>query len=394
MVIYWSMLLWVFFIGLVQPNEHNPLLNNHAVGYKVSWKLAIALMLPVTFFAAVRSGVLDTATYIGMFKSMPEYAAVFDEWIRTQKDSQLFYGLSDLWKCYVSDDPQWWLALIAVLHGVCLTVAFRKHSVNMPMTAYLFIASTAFSWMYNGIRQFLVITILFALTDCIIKNRWYIYVPVLLFISGIEPILEMANVETPWWLCGVHQSGLLMLPVFFFVQGKAYNWKMLLMTFVFCLLAITGALEPLLGTAMETVDRVDEFAMLAEAGDNGAHPIRAVVASAPLVLALLKKKEIDTMGDNVPALVHISINMTIFTVALYVASTLTGSGIMIGRLPAYTELYSYLLIPWLLTNIYKKDQMAMTYCVYGAYLLWFLYQMLIAWGGLSYLSDILGLYYW
>ena len=94
MPIYWSIFLWVFFLGLTQPIEHNPLLNNRATECKASWKLAFALMFPVTFFAAVRGPICDTPTYVGIFEAMPERIDVFSEWIGTWKDSQLFYGLT------------------------------------------------------------------------------------------------------------------------------------------------------------------------------------------------------------------------------------------------------------------------------------------------------------
>ncbi len=391
MVIYWSILLWVFFVGLCQPNKNNPLLSNNAVGAQATWKLAIALMLPVTFFAAVRGAIMDTGVYIATFRLLPQRLDVFNEWILTQQDSSLFYGLSAIWKSVVSNDSVWWLTLIATVQGVLLAVTFRRYSPNMPMSVYIFIASTTFTWMFNGMRQFLVITVLFALTECIIKNRWYIYVPAVLILAGMEPILTALGLETPWWLDGMHQSALLMIPVFFFVQGKAWNWKMLLMTAVFCVLALTGSLAPLLESTAEGTEYESDVVYFEEEGDDGASPIRAVVAAVPVVMALVKKKEIDAMGEQVPPIVPISINMSIFTVALYLASTLTSSGILVGRLPMYTELYGYILIPWLIQNPYKKDQQMLTYGVYGAYLMWFVYQMYIGFGAPPYVSDVLGL---
>jgi len=50
------------------------------------------------------------------------------------------------------------------------------------------------------------------------------------------------------------------------------------------------------------------------------------------------------------------------------------------------------LIPWLLMYPYQKMQRELTVCVYGAYLMWFVYQMYIAWGGMFYESKLLNLY--
>ena len=77
-----------------------------------------------------------------------------------------------------------------------------------------------FSWMCNGIRQFLVVTILFALTKHLINGKWYIYIPVVLILSGITPIFKLFGWGTPpWFLCGIHQSALIMVPIYFIVRG-------------------------------------------------------------------------------------------------------------------------------------------------------------------------------
>lgn len=391
MVVYWGILIGVFVIGWCQSDDRNPLKSNNAKPYQATWGLAIALLAPVTFFAAVRGPINDTGTYVAVFDQMPDDFSLFDEWCQFHDSSLGFYGLTMLWRVFVSDDAQWWLALIAVVQGVLLAKAFRQYSPDIVMTVYIFIASTTFTWMYNGIRQFLVITILFAMTDCILKNKWQIYIPVVLLLAGAGPVLELFKMEVPWWLDGIHTSALLMIPVFFFVQGKAFNWKILLMTAVFCVLAVTGGLGPLLESTAEGTEYESDVAFFEEEGDDGAHPLRAVVAAAPLAMVFVKKKELDAMGDEVPAIVSVSINMTVFTVALYVASTLTSSGILVGRLPMYTELYGYVLIPWLIMNVYKRDQKLLSTCIYLAYLMWFVYQMYIAWAGLAYKSDVLNL---
>ncbi len=392
MIVHWGMLLWTFFLGFLQPDESNPLTNKHAQPSRAKWGYAIALMLPVIFFASVRGGMMDTGTYIHIFKTIPMDMELFEPWLSLRKGSFLYYGAEYYFKNFISDDPTMWLSLVALIQGFCIIKIFQKYSDNMAMSVYVFIGSTMYTWMMNGARQFLVVTILFVMTDCIIKNRWYIYLPILIMLCGLDPLMEaVGQPAPPWYLGGVHQSAYLMIPVFFLVQGKRFNWKMLVFVAVFCLLLMSGGLDFLLESTAETTEYSVDIQNMEQ--DEGASPFRVIVAAVPLVMAFMKKKEIDEMGDDVPPVINVSINMSVVTVALYTASVFT-SGVYVGRLPVYTEIYNLILIPWLILNPYKKDSQLLTYAVYGAYLLWFVYQMYVGWGGLMYISDVLGWHFW
>ena len=79
------------------------------------------------------------------------------------------------------------------------------------MSLYLFVASGChIAWMMNGLRQFLAVSIIMAATPLMLKRK---YVPL------IGVILLAAT---------VHSSALIMIPIIFIVQGKAWNKKTLL----------------------------------------------------------------------------------------------------------------------------------------------------------------------
>lgn len=394
MPVYWGMLIWVFLIGWFQPDERNPLKSNEARAYRATWGMAIALMLPVTFFAAVRGGIMDTGAYIRMFEQCPDHMQYFGEYTDSTTGSVFYYGCMMIFKCYISKDPTIWLAFIATLQGLLLAKFFRKYSVNIAMSVYIFMASTLFTWMYNGIRQFLAVTILMVMTEWILKNKWYFYIPVTIFLGGVGPIFELFGSETfPWFLGGVHQSAYLMVPIFFLIQGKAWNWRVWLFVAVFAVMAITGTVDDFVGDVAQETEYAADMTAKDFEGDDGANPIRALVAAVPAVMAFIKREEIEKM-DDAPPVIPLAINASVMTTALYITSTLSGSGILIGRLPMYTELYSLILIPWLLLYPYKRDMKLLSFAVYGAYFMWFLYQMYIGFGAPPYISDVLKLYYW
>ncbi len=393
MVIYWGMLIWVFVIGYMQPDEHNPLKSNEAKAYRAKWGSALLLMAPIIFFALFRSDCVDTASYIAAYNRTPTDMRAFSEWVDSQKGSQLFHGLQMLFKCFISEEPTMWFGLIAVVQGLIVTRFFQKYSPNIGLSVYIFMGSTLFTWMYNGIRQFIAVTVLLACTEWIIKNRWYLYLPVVLLLGGLNPIFDILGWGTPpWFLCGIHQSALLMLPVFFFVQGKAFSWKIWVMATIFAVLAVTGGLEALLGSATESTEYADDMQYVT--ADSGANPLRAVLPFVPVLMAFYKRKEIAEMSEeDRPLMIDLCINMAVITFTLYVASSLT-SGMYVGRLPIYTELYNLVLIPWLILHPYKKNAKLLTQAVLIIYLGWFIYQMHITWNGLTYGSDVLGIHLW
>ena len=71
--------------------------------------------------------------------------------------------------------------------------------------------------------------------------------------------------------------------------------------------------------------------------------------------------------------------MSIVSVGFYVVSMFT-SGIFIGRLPIYFSLYSYILLPWEIDNMFTKRSARLVYVMtICAYLAFYYYQMHFAW---------------
>ena len=68
--------------------------------------------------------------------------------------------------------------------------------------------------------------------------------------------------------------------------------------------------------------------------------------------------------------------------ALYLVSMVT-SGIYVGRLPIYTSLYGYMLLPWVIDQIFEKNSAILVkVLMIVCYLGFFYYQMHFTWGNL------------
>ena len=110
---------------------------------------------------------------------------------------------------------------------------------------------------------------------------------------------------------------------------------------------------------------------------TGTNILRVIVYSVPLLLSIVGKRYIYEANDP---LINLCVNCSVITTALYAISAVT-SGIYFGRLPIYTSLTGYILLPWLINHMFeKKSAILVKLLMFGCYFLFFYYQMHIAWG--------------
>ena len=77
------------------------------------------------------------------------------------------------------------------------------------------------------------------------------------------------------------------------------------------------------------------------------------------------------------------INAAMITVAMYLVSSVT-SGIYIGRIPIYTTLHGYMVLPWLIDQIFeKRSARLIKFLMVTFYVAFYYYQMEIIWQLLS-----------
>ena len=389
-MVFWIMLLWVFAIWyFVQPSMSSHVLREDGVyDEKVNTGYCILIFSLPLFFIAMRSEFGDTGAYIKIFKDAPLVMSRFDEFVNSRDHSQLYYGLMMLFKINVTDDFQKWFIVIASIQTVLMLRTLKKYSVDVGMSMFLFVASgMSVMWMCNGIRQFLAVTMLFACTKWILENKWYFFFPFAVIVMGLTPITSRFDLETaPWYLCGIHQSAVIFILSYFFIRGKAFNKKVWILAAVFFVLTVSGGLNSVLDSSVEDTTYVKDMANVN--ADDGTSIPRVLVSSVPFIMALFSWNELKK--DSTPDIISLSANCSAVTSILYIASAFT-SGIYVGRLPIYTEMYNLILVPWLIKHAYKENQKALTAVTVIAYLLYFYYQFNVSWSEYGYVSEALGI---
>ena len=378
MTVYWFMMAWVILFGILAQVSARRVCVGEYLGEEVYEARAHLFMAVVTcaviiFFAGARSYVADTTAYIKMFKEYPLFQNAHDVIFDNNAREPGFRLFSILIKTFISDNYTVWLSIIAVISGICVMIPLYKYSCNFGVSVFLFMTSCQFFWMFNGMRQFLVAAIIFVCTGLVLKNRTLLYIIIVCVLSTI------------------HQSALLLIPMYFIAKGEPWNKRTML--FIACIvlaMLFTSKFTNLLTDVVEQTDyasSVDEF----KNADDGTSPIRILVESIPIILAFIYRNRIK---DKLTPVIKLSINMSLIASGLYIISNIARSGVLLGRLPIYFSMYNLILLPWLLKNIFEDREKDLIYyimilCYFG----FFYYQMVITWGGMPYYSEILKLRY-
>lgn len=360
---YYLILIWIAFFGFlgmtVQMKQTEKVCGVREVRMQPLW--AVVLVAPLVFWAADRGYVGDTYAYMLAYADMPSSISGISEYMQTVNKDKGFYFASALIKCIVGSNDTIYFFIVAAIQAYLIFRIYRKYSSRYAMTFFLFIASTDYvSWMFNGMRQFVAVTITFAAFEFILEKKYVKAIIIILFASLF------------------HQTALLVIPFIFICQGNAWNKKTLL--FIIAAIVIimsvdqfTNILETMLQeTQYENV--VSDWEMWE---DDGTNILRVLVYSVPTILSLIGLRFIKTENDSV---INLCTNMSIISMGLYVVSMFT-SGIFIGRLPIYFSLYNYILLPWEIEHMFERRSATLMYLLMiGAYLGFYYFQMHFGWG--------------
>lgn len=361
---YWFVIIWVFAGGFfcfsILPKRKEVVL-----GKLVKRNSPIATYIfitPLIIWAGYRKNFGDTEQYRKTFHEMAGSLSEFSTFFMSLKKDRFFYSLEYIFKNLFGDKDVLFFLLLALIQILIISNMYRKYSVDYWLSMFIFVASADyFSWVFNGTRQFLAVTIIYASTRFILKRQYIIAVLLILLAAQF------------------HGSAYLMLPVIFIVQGRAFNRRTLICLLLSVLaIVFIDRFTSLLDTLLSETQYTNVVSDWQSWQDDGMNPLRALVYSIPTLAAIIGLRQIRTVNNP---LVNIAANASLITTAFSIVAVGT-SGIFIGRLPIYTSLYANgILLPWIIENVFEKSSiMAMKFITVFAYLLFFYYQMHFSWG--------------
>ena len=155
----------------------------------------------------------------------------------------------------------------------------------------------------------------------------------------------------------IHFTVLVMIPMYFIATAKPFGKKIIF--FLILLLLAIIFLEPFIGSMEDVLEGTAYAGATAQfAQDDGVNPIRVLVMAVTPIIAFCGRKII-VKKDNI--FINICINMSVICAGIYFLGMFT-SGILVGRLPIYFELYNIILLPYLLEECFTKESSKI--CIY------------------------------
>lgn len=380
MVVYYSIIVYTVAVSLFGAYVHNARIKDFRIndnGKTISFFLAIASVFLIVLFAGFRTRFADTPAYINWFNNA---SINFTDLIELSKDSKCigFEFLILVFKKFISDNANAFLMFLAAFQGIVIANFYYKYSSDYAFSMFLFTASTEFLWMFNGIRQFTAVCIVLLFFDYVLQKKTFKFLLIVLV------------------ACTIHISAVVWIPVYFLVRFKPFSkpfWALVAIGLlsVFFIDNFTGLLDSALqGTAYDGMGQIMTNYTDKATGfvDDGVNFIRVIIAAIPSVLALIQKKYVDEFSNP---LIDICINLSVVATGIYFVGVFT-SGIIVGRLPEYFTLASYIVLPWIINRVYTENVKSVLkgLCIMG-YIAYFLYVMVVQNTG-RYESDILKIY--
>lgn len=366
MLVYWLLLAWTVFVSLTYKKWFLFKVGNVNGDFKekpllVSYLFSFA---PLLFIISMRTSVADTVNYIEAFNSLtPTFSAM----LKIQNKDKLFYQVATLFKMLVPNFTAWFffVAFFQVLF-ICLTV--REYSEMPGISFFLLIASVEFAYMFNGMRQFVAVTLLFGGYKLLVKKKYIPYILLIILASQF------------------HGTAYVMIVGLLFSFVKPWSKTMYVSAFGFTVAMVF--LDPILSGLKIFFEDTEYSRQMTELlNSDGVNVIRVFVAFVPLVLGFVFRKNKALFSRRDFAL---AFNMSILNAAFFTAASIVGGNLM-ARFAEYFTIYQLLTYPSLFKNCFKKGgERTVVIILFGLfYCVWFWYQMDVNWE-IRYVSDVLG----
>lgn len=372
MIIHFSILLVILLVSAFYEHQFrankiravaNGGIASDYLGSLLPWLLVFAY---ITFLAGMRSNVNDTYAYRQTFINLqPSWGAIKSMIVGDGKDKG-FNVLAMLFKMYVSQDYHVWFLFVAAFESLIIINVLKRESVSFFDTLFLFFITSCYFNYFTMMRQWIAVSIVFWASR-FIKNK------------KVVPFILFCILAAQF-----HNSAYFMIIAYFIVTGKAWSKKQVILVFLFTFAMLF--LQPILGTIGSFAeDSTYNYVISTMQTNSGSSWIRIPIAAAPLVLAYIYRDRINP--DD--SMINVSINMTLLNLLMITLASLT-SGIFVGRMSNYSQVYTLILLPYLFNvAVEEKNRGSIKLGIYIVYSIFYYLQMNSS-GSFFYGSDVLG----
>ncbi|MGG0237734.1 EpsG family protein [Bacillus rhizoplanae] len=356
MTVLWMNLTLVYLLSFLARYFSEPVIGG-ASFVRPNRFLVFCAMLTLVLVSGLRNNIGDTYFY------MHSYAMNNYSWEEIKKGKDIGFGVFQMLLQQVSKDPQLLVFVTALITNTLIVLVLYKYTRMFELSLYVYITSGMYLTSMNGIRQYLAAAIIFAATKYILEGNWKKYVVIILLASTI------------------HQSALILIPIYFIVRRKAWSWE----TYIFLFLAvlIVGGFNQFMDVLFEVIGD-SQYSEYKNFSEGGANILRVVVYAAPLILAYLGRERLRELFPESDYIV----NMSILGLVFMIIST---QNWIFARFSIYFGLYQLILISWVVKLFTEKDQKLIYYAILIFYFIFYYYECVISLGGVGYRSNFINL---
>ena len=267
-----------------------------------------------------------------------------------------FYILNKL-LINISQDPQTIILAGAIIINILNVSTLLKYRSYFEAEIYIYITSGYYIVTMNGIRQSIVAAVLFYATKYIIKDNFKKYLIIVLILSTM------------------HESALIMIPIYFIVKEPAWSKKIVTLIIITCIgVILYDELLPILNKFLGNTSYGHYETFFNSSAGAGANIIRVAIAAVPVILSFIKRNVLKESSD----FLNIFVNMSLINCIFYAFATFSW---IFARFTIYFQIYSISLLPFVIKNGFdnKKERRVLYYflLIFYFFVFWYEYDVLM-----------------
>lgn len=327
---------------------------------------ALATFALAAFFVGQRSFIFDTFQYQYAYDNyytgdLNQINDIFDGTLKEK--GPLYTILLIVFKHFTQGTFTDWFTFLAIVQLVSVALFLYRYSVNYIFSVFLFITTGCLMWTVNGIRQFLAVTFVLYFVSWI-KNRKFVPFLVVVIIAYY-----------------IHSTAILWIPIYFLINLKPWS-------FSFIALSVLFTIGLLMLSKSAYLNDTEYSYLSTETNESGVNPLRILFMAIPSLLAFVKRKKIENIATRFE---NMWINLSVITTCCYIVGMFSTG--VVGRIPIYFQMFSYVSVPWMVKNTFKKEeQKVVIAALVMLFFAYFCYDMYVAKNGI-YNSSTLNLHF-
>lgn len=322
--------------------------------------------VPSIFFLGMQDNFADTPGYISFYQELSTEFSLEN----LKLNSYGFSILQRFCKAYLFENANIWLILMIIISIIPIIINISKHSPNPAISFFLFFASTEFTFLINGARQFIAVCIAFYGLKFLINKQPIRYLLIVLLAMSF------------------HQTALIMLIAYPISVIKPFKKNMILISILALVMAIFSENVLQIADDMFIADSAYGHYMDDIYREAGVNILRTLTHWVPVVLTYIYREKIWQINDRV---MNICVNFSLINALIFTFASTIGANLT-GRMAEYFTIYNLLLYPMIFKRCASpKTRQWLIPLFVIIYIAFFIYQMHIMWGT-TYRSQLLGIF--